>query len=96
MILDVWLLVRVCLLARLHVEMYPSRIFPFVVEEGCNDISGGMCVYVRMNVCMYVHMYACMFVCMYVCIYVHMYVCEYVCVSTLCVFTQKTVLSVPL
>jgi len=61
MILDVWLLVRVCLLARLHVEMYPSRIFPFVVEEGCNDISGGMCV------CVCVCMYACM--CMYVCMY---------------------------
>ena len=41
MILDVWLLVRVCLLARFHVEMYPSRVFPFVDEEGCNDISGG-------------------------------------------------------
>jgi len=51
MILDVWLLVRVCLLARSHVEMYPSRAFPFVVEEGCIDISGGRwsdppCVYV--------------------------------------------------
>jgi len=92
MILDVWLLVRVCLLARLHVEMYPSRIFPFVVEEGCNDISGGMCVcvcvcvyvcmyvyvcvHVRMNVCTYV----CTYVCMYVCMYVYMHLCTYVCV----------------
>ena len=41
MILDVWLLVRVCLLARFRVEMYPSRVFPFVVEEGYNGISGG-------------------------------------------------------
>ena len=41
MILDVWLLVRVSLLARFHVEMHPSRVLPFVAEEGCNDISGG-------------------------------------------------------
>ena len=41
MILDVWLLVRVRLLARSHVEMYPSRVVLFDVEESCNDISGG-------------------------------------------------------
>ena len=89
MILDVWILVRVCLLARSHVEMYPSRVFPFAVQEGCNNISGGrQCVYVCMyyvymcdvyiHVCMYVFMYVCMYIPMYVCIYVFMYVCMYV------------------
>jgi len=34
MISDVWLLDRVCLLARFHVLVYPSRVFPFVVELG--------------------------------------------------------------
>ena len=42
MILNIWLLVRVCLLARFHVEMYPSRVFLFVVEEGCN-VKGMQC-----------------------------------------------------
>jgi len=35
MILYVWLLFRVSLLAKFHVEMYRSRVFPFVVEEEC-------------------------------------------------------------
>ena len=38
---DVWLLDRVCLLARFHVLVYPSGVFPFVVEEGCNGIASG-------------------------------------------------------
>jgi hypothetical protein len=41
MITDVWLLDRACLLARFHVLVYPSRVFPSVVEVGCNDIAGG-------------------------------------------------------
>jgi hypothetical protein len=41
MISDVWLLDRICLLARLNVLVYPSRLFPFVVEAGCNGIAIG-------------------------------------------------------
>jgi hypothetical protein len=38
---DVWLLDRVCLLARFHVLVYPSQVFPFVVEVGCSGIASG-------------------------------------------------------
>ena len=41
MISDVWLLYRVCLWARFHVLVYPSRVFAFVVEVGCNGIASG-------------------------------------------------------
>ena len=41
MISNVWLLDRACLLARFHVLVYPSPVFPFVDEVGCNRIAGG-------------------------------------------------------
>ena len=42
MISDDWLLERACFLPRFHVLVYPSsRVFPFAVEVGRNDIAGG-------------------------------------------------------
>jgi len=41
MIWNVWLLDHACLLARFHVLVYPSRVFPSVDEVGCNDVAGG-------------------------------------------------------
>jgi len=38
---DVWLLDRVCLLARFHILVYLSRVFRFVIEVGCNGTASG-------------------------------------------------------